>query len=103
MRPEDFVVDVTTASTDLNDDRFWEERYTSGDKYYHVLTYEERRASEAEKKRQARWGPSCWASLQFGGSLQSPRVYELDRLCPPPAGSSSQSARSTTPTSATPA
>ena len=57
MRPEDFVVDVTTASTDLNDDRFWEEKYTGGDRYYHVLTHEERRASEAEKKRQARCQP----------------------------------------------
>lgn len=55
IKPEEFCVEVTTASTDLNDDLRWEEKYCRDrNSYFHVLTPEERRASEAEKRRQAR-------------------------------------------------
>ena len=55
MRPEDFLVDITTTSTDLNDEAYWEEKYSRGSNpYYHVQTAEERRNIEAEKRRLAR-------------------------------------------------
>lgn len=55
MRAADFLVELTTTSTDLNDEAYWEEKYSKGDnKYYHVLSVEERRVIEAEKRRLAR-------------------------------------------------
>ena len=55
MRPEEFSVDLTTASADLNDDAYWEEKYSkNSNQFYHVLTTEERKAIEAEKRRLAR-------------------------------------------------
>lgn len=55
VRAADFLVELTTTSTDLNDEAYWEEKYSKGDnKYYHVLSVEERRVIEAEKRRLAR-------------------------------------------------
>lgn len=55
VRAEDFCVEITTTSSDLNDEVNWEERYSKdGNPYYHVLTLDERRAIEVEKKRLAR-------------------------------------------------
>lgn len=55
VKPEEFRVELTTSSADLNDDARWEEKYCqAGNFYFHVLTMEERRAIEAEKRRQAR-------------------------------------------------
>lgn len=55
VRPENFSVDITTTSSDLNDEICWEEKYSqNSNRYYHVLTAEERKAIQAEKIRLAR-------------------------------------------------
>ena len=55
MKAEEFSVDLTTTSTDLNDDVNWEEQYSkAGNPFYHVQSNEERRAIEVQKRRQAR-------------------------------------------------
>ena len=50
-----FSVDISTTSTDLNDEAHWEQKYSQGsNRFYHVLSAEERRAIDAEKRRLAR-------------------------------------------------
>ena len=56
VSPRDWKVSLTTRSLDLNNDRYWEERYCAdpefgGDECYHVRTMDEIRA-EANAKRQ---------------------------------------------------
>lgn len=56
VRAGEFSVDITTTSSDLNDEVNWEEKYSKGDnKYYHVLSAEERKSIEMEKRRLARY------------------------------------------------
>lgn len=55
VKPEEFSVELTTTSAHLNDDVRWEELYSqNGNMFYHVLSHEERRNIEAEKRRRAR-------------------------------------------------
>jgi hypothetical protein len=56
IRAEEFSVDLTTTSGDLNDEERWETEYSrDGNKFYHVLTQDERREIEAVKRRAARF------------------------------------------------
>lgn len=49
-------MDLTTTSSDLNDEERWETEYSmDGNKFYHVLTQDERREIEAAKRRAARF------------------------------------------------
>ena len=66
VRPEEFSVDITTASSDLNDEVNWEEKYSkNNNQYYHVLTAEERKAIESEKRRLARYCPDDLPAFGF--------------------------------------
>lgn len=72
-------MELTTASTDLNDDARWEEKYSKEDNpFYHSLSQEERRSMETEKRRQARCAPPplqswtvCWTSRVVNGEADA--------------------------------
>jgi len=52
IRADEFCVDLTTTSSDLNDEEHWEKEYSKkSNQYYHVQTQDERKKIEAEKRK----------------------------------------------------